>query len=86
MDPPEVSDSVSAPPLKADKTSDTEAPAEPQPKKETKTGKPTVLAKLFKNDPQGRTVTVSAEEWNAMCESQKRLEAMLEKIAAVTGA
>jgi len=57
--------------------------AAPPPKKPVreKTG---AFGKLFKNDGRNM-VTVSAEEWNEVRESQKRLEELLAKVAAVSG-
>lgn len=45
------------------------------------------LARLFRDGSKNaNTVTVTAEEWNEVRASQKRLEDMLEKVMAVTGA
>jgi hypothetical protein len=49
--------------------------------------KPSALGKLFnKNDRNAApTVTITAAEWDEVRASQKRLEEMLAKIAAVSG-
>ncbi|WOO84396.1 Calcium channel YVC1 [Vanrija pseudolonga] len=44
------------------------------------------LGRLFRQERSGATVTVTAEEWAEVRDSQKRLEEMLDKLLAVSGA
>lgn len=52
---------------------------------------PSPLSRIFNTNlarggyPAGETVTVSAEEWAEMRESQKRLEALVEKVLGSVG-
>ncbi|KAL1406840.1 hypothetical protein Q8F55_006249 [Vanrija albida] len=57
------------------------------PSKAVSHGLESPLGRLFRQDrSSAATVTVTAEEWAEVRDSQKRLEEMLEKVLAVTGA